>query len=181
MWLIFWGWFDKTLVLCGEKPHCDMTVAPWATPRTFFSVEETLLWGLHLFSFLLGLFYKKVPVSWGPSGTYYSSLVVINHRRVSISTQRLPRVSNSHSLTVSTTISFLSTCPLLFIAPTWTLQNWCFSCWHTCFLSPVLHRNCRGRCTHCSELQKPGEDLKLTFVRVLHPFSFFAIIQAERS
>lgn len=82
-----------------------------------------------LFSFYLrGLFYKKVPVSPGPSGTYYGSLVVINHRRVSISTQCLPRVSNSHSLTVSSTVAFLSICPLLSVASTWTLRNWSFSC-----------------------------------------------------
>lgn len=102
--------------------------------------------GLHLFffSFLRGLFYKKVPVSWGPSGTYYGSLVVINHGRVSISTQCLPRVSNSHSLTVSSTVAFLSICPLFSVAPTWTLRNWSFSCWHVCFLFlfffPALHR-----------------------------------------
>lgn len=69
----------------------------------------------------------------GPSGTYYGSLVVINHRRVSTSTQCLPRVSNSHSLTVSSTIAFLSICPLLPVAPTWALRNWSFSCWHVWF------------------------------------------------
>lgn len=83
---------------------------------------------------LQGLFYKKEPVSPGPSGTYYGSLVVINHRRVSTSTQCLPRVSNSHSLTVSSAVAFLSICPLLPVAPTWTLRNWSFSCWRVfCF------------------------------------------------
>lgn len=143
MWRKATLWYD-----CSSLGHTE----------TFFSLEETLLWGLHLF-FLLGLFYKKVPVSWGPSGTYYSSLVVINHGRVSISMQHLPRVSNSHSLTVSTAISFLSICPLLSIVPTWTLRNWSFSCWHTCFLFPVSHRNCRGRCAHSSGLVYSVEEI----------------------
>lgn len=101
--------------------------APWAAHTFFFFLS--LFWGLHhFFSSLLGPFYKKVAVSSGPGGTYYSILVVINHRGVSIPTQRLPRVSSGHSLTVSSAISFLSTCPLLRITPTWALWNWPFSC-----------------------------------------------------
>lgn len=101
--------------------------APWATHTRFFFFIPVL--GTSSFSSsLLGPFYKKVAVSSGPGGPYYSILVVINHRGVSIPTQRLPRVSSSHSLTVSSAISFLSTCPLLRITPTWARWNWPFSC-----------------------------------------------------
>lgn len=147
---LFWGsWFDKSLFCCVEKSHivtCLQLSAPhWdpPPPPPFFFLKETQLWDfIFFFPFLRGLFYKKVPVSWGPSGTYYSSLVVINHGRVSISTQCLPRVSNSHSLTVSSTVAFLSICPLFSVAPTWTLRNWSFSCWHVCFLLFFLFFSC---------------------------------------
>lgn len=125
------GWRKATLWhVCSSL---RLTETP--PPHPFFSLKETQLWDfIFFFSFLQGLFYKKVPVSWGPSGTYYGSLVVINHGRVSISTQCLLRVSNSHSLTVSSTVAFLSICPLFSVAPTWTLRNWSVSCWHVCFL-----------------------------------------------
>lgn len=91
-----------------------MILETWAT-HTFFSPMSyrNAVVGTSSFSpSLLGPFYKKVAASSDPSGAYYSSLVVINHGRVSIPTQRLPRVSSGHSLTVSNAISFLSTCPL---------------------------------------------------------------------
>lgn len=140
---LFWGsWFDKSLFCCVEKSHIvtclQLSASHRDTPALFFPLKKhsygTSSFFFFFFSFLRGLFYKKVPVSWGPSGTYYGSLVVINHGRVSISTQCLPQVSNSHSLTVSSTVAFLSICPLFSVAPTWTLWNWSFSCWHVCFL-----------------------------------------------
>lgn len=120
----------------------------------------------------------------GPNGTHYGSLIVINHRRVSISTQCLPRVSNSHSLTVSSTVAFLRICPLLCVAPTWTLHNLVFfllTCvFHFIYLffylyfpsnySVLFFLHCIGEEEKgnkgCSVLEakiKRGEDLKLTF------------------
>lgn len=135
--------------------------------------------GLHLFfSFLRGLFYKKVPVPWGPSGTYYGSLVVINHGRVSIWTQCLPRVSNSHSLTVSSTVAFLSVCPLFSVAPTWTLRNWSFSCWCVFFVLFFLHyiEEEKKWCSLFRAGIKHGKDLKLTFAEVLSPLTFLSVV-----
>lgn len=115
------------------------------TVTVFFPLKKYCYGDFIFFFSPLGLFYKKVPVSARPSGTYYSSLVVINHGRVSISTQRLPRVSNSHSLTLSSAISFLSICPLLSSSLTWTRWNWSFSCWHALlFISCVTRQLEKG-------------------------------------